>query len=169
LASSVSCDALGSYSDACSNRTVVIGMGNLLLTDEGVGIHVIQALMEKDVDSQSDLLIIDGGTCPDVLSLLPEGVDKLILIDAVKSGGSPGSIYRFTPYDISFNQEIILSIHQLDVLEGLKMMKFSNVNPKDIVIIGIEPKELHWGLEISPELADRIPYIVEMVMDEISN
>lgn len=150
-------------------RTVVIGVGNLLLKDEGVGIHVVQALQKTPLKGDGELMVIDGGTSPDIFHLLPESIDKLIVVDAVKGGSEPGSIYRFTPTDVAFSKGTITSVHQLGLVEGLRMMEFAEVSPKAIVIIGVEPKEIGWGLEISPELQEQVPRIIDLVKEEIGN
>ena len=150
-------------------RTAVIGVGNLLLKDEGVGVHVIQALQKLPLQGKGELTIIDGGTCPDAFDLLPEGIDKLIVIDAVRAGGEPGAIYRFTPKDIVFRRGPITSLHQLGLEEGLRVMAHAGLTPKDIVIIGVEPKEIDWGLEMSPELQETVPQIMDLVRKEIGS
>jgi hydrogenase maturation protease len=148
-------------------KVTVIGVGNLLLKDEGVGIHVIRAIQEKPPECNSDVTIIEGGTCPDILYLLSERVEKLLIVDAVKGGGEPGSIYRFAPDDIEFRRGTITSVHQLGLAEGFKAMEFSDVKPEEIVIIGVEPYEVAWGLEISPELQGRVPEIIALVEKEM--
>ena len=147
-------------------RTAVIGVGNLLLKDEGVGVHVIQAMQEASLKSKGELTIIDGGTCPDAFYLLPQGLDKLIIVDAVRGGGKPGTLYRFTPQDIVFRRGIVTSVHQLGVAEGLGLIEYTGLNPQDVVIIGVEPKEMDWGVEMSPELQQRVPQIIELVRKE---
>jgi hydrogenase maturation protease len=149
------------------SKVAVIGMGNLLLKDEGVGIHVIRALQDKSPEYKGDVMIIDGGTCPDILYLLPERVEKLIIVDAVKGGGEPGSIYRFTPDDIEFRRGTITSVHQLGLAEGFKAMEYSELKPEEIVIIGVEPNEITWGLEISLEVQGKVPEITALVEQEI--
>ncbi len=150
-------------------RTVVIGFGNLLLKDEGVGIHIIQSMHELSLEGSGELMIMDGATCPDVLYLLPDGVDKLIVVDAVKGGGKPGDIYRFTPTDLTFSRGTITSVHQLGLVEGLRGLELLDANPKEVIIIGVEPKEIDWGLEISPELKKILPQVIDLLVKEIYN
>ncbi|MFC2013602.1 HyaD/HybD family hydrogenase maturation endopeptidase [Chloroflexota bacterium] len=147
-------------------RVAVVGVGNVLLKDEGIGVHVARALREAVGTDRADIDIIDGGTSPDVF-LLVEEVDKLILIDAVKGGGNPGSIYRFHPDDIISEGKYPTSVHQIGLLDSLHIIEYSRSKPGSIVIIGIEPKEIDWGLELSTELSERLPQIVKVVMDEI--
>ncbi len=114
-------------------------------------------------------MLIDGGTCPDILFQLPEKVAKLIVVDAVKGGGEPGSIYRFTPTDIEFKTGTITSLHQLGLEEGLRMMEFLGKSPESIIIIGVEPKEIGWGLRISTEVEVKIPQVLHLLELEMAS
>ena len=83
---------------------MVVGLGNILLKDEGIGVHAIQNMASLPRKCARDYLLIDGGTCPDVLFHLLEEIRTLIVEDAVKGGGEPGIIYRFTPDDFEFKR-----------------------------------------------------------------
>ena len=148
-------------------KIVVLGTGNELFKDEGVGVHVARILQTKLSLSSSGVEIIDSGTSPDICHLLND-VEKLVIIDAVKGGCEPGAIYRFTPEQIVAKKEITTSIHQMGILENLSVMRLIGCKPKETVIIGVEPKELEPGLELSPELQKRMPKIIETVIGEIS-
>jgi hydrogenase maturation protease len=143
---------------------VVVGIGNVLLRDEGIGCHVVHALERVPLP---DVEIIDGGTCPDVLQLL-EDADKLVIVDAVKGGGVPGQIYRFHPEDITLEQKPVLSLHDTSLIDSLKLMKLWH-NIGETVIIGVEPRELSWGLELSPELQEKMPQIIDAILSELNN
>ncbi len=147
-----------------SPKIVVIGVGNLLLKDEGIGVHTIKALQEVNIPHE--VKVIDGGTSPDLIAYSEAG-DKLIIIDAAKAGGKPGTIYRFQPHDLSSEAEGVRSAHELGVEQSLKMMRLIGNEPKEIVIIGVEPKEIDWGTELSAELQQKIPQIIEVVLREI--
>jgi hydrogenase maturation protease len=148
------------------NRIVVIGVGNLLQKDEGIGIHAVKALQEMQLPD--NVTIIDGGTSPDILACTRRG-DKLIIIDAARAGGEPGAIYRFQPDDLVSENGAMLSVHELGVPQNLRLMLLSGSEPSDVVIIGIEPKEINWGIELSPELETKIPEIIAVVLKEIRN
>ena len=143
----------------------MVGVGNLLLKDEGIGVHIAHALQQIDIPH--NVKIIDGGTSPDLPYYLKEA-DKLIVIDAVKAGGKPGTIYRFHPYDMDIESERIISLHELGLEQSLRMMRLTGNEPKETVIIGIEPKEIDWGTEPSAELRQKIPEIINIVLKEIS-
>lgn len=146
-------------------RITVVGVGNLLLKDEGIGVHTTYALQQIDIPH--NVKIVDGGTSPDFPYDLKE-VDKLIIIDAVKTGGQPGTIYRFHPHDMDIESEGIISLHELGLEQSLRMMRLMGNEPKETVIIGIEPKEINWGTELSAELQQKIPEIINAVLKEIS-
>lgn len=148
---------------------VVVGFGNILLKDEGIGVHVIQHMECLPRKSDREYLLIDGGTCPDVFFNLPEEISTLIVVDAVKGGGEPGSIYRFTPDDIEFKRATITTLHQLGLREGLGMMKDLGKYPERVIVIGVEPKEIDWGLKISPELEKIVRQVILLVEQEIAN
>lgn len=142
----------------------VLGIGNVLLRDEGIGCHVVHAL---EGITLPDVKIIDGGTCPDVLQLL-EDADKLVIVDAVKGGGTPGQIYRFHLEDITLEQKPFLSLHDVGLVDSLMLMQAWH-NTGEIVIIGVEPREINWGLELSPELREKMPQIIDAILSELNN
>ena len=149
-------------------KTVVLGTGNELFKDEGVGVHVARILQIKLPTSSSDVEVIDGGTSPDIWSLI-DGADKLIIIDAVRGGCEPGTIYRFTPQQIVADRGLITSVPQMGILENLSLIELVGSKPRETVIIGVEPSELEPGLELSPELQKRMPKIIQTVLEEISS
>jgi hydrogenase maturation protease len=147
-----------------ASRTVIIGVGNLLMKDEGIGIHAVKALQEVDLPPHVEL--IDGGTSPDLIAYTRAG-DKIIIIDAAKAEGEPGTIYRYRPEDLVAGKGTLTSAHEMGVVENLKLMELSGNEPRETVIIGVEPKEIDWGTELSPELQERLPDIVKAVLREI--
>ena len=147
-------------------RVVVLGVGNLLLKDEGVGVHVAHALHGTPSTDSVSLEVVDGGTLPEV-PLSFEEVDKLIIVDAVRMGGEPGAIYRFRPEDIEYADKVLTSLHQVSLRENLWLMEQFRQKPKDVVIIGVEPEDMNWGLELSAKLQERLPQIIKVVLEEV--
>ena len=145
-------------------RKFVVGIGNVLLMDEGIGCHVARALESVPVP---DAEVIDGGTCPDVLQLVADA-DKVVIVDAVRGGGLPGQIYRFRPEDIEMEEKRVLSLHDIGLIDSLKLTQLRH-SVGETVIIGVEPRELGWGLELSPELQEKMPQIIDVVLDELNN
>jgi len=152
--------------DEKTPRIVVIGVGNLLMQDEGIGIHAVQALQAMDLPP--DVKLIDGGTSPDLISYTHAG-DKMIIIDAARAGGKPGTIYRFKPEDIAAGKGSLTSAHEMGVAENLNLMTITGNQPEEVIIIGIEPAVIDWGMELSSQLQQSLPAIVQVVLKEISS
>jgi hydrogenase maturation protease len=144
----------------------VIGVGNILLKDEGIGVHTIQHL--KEAIDIPEVELIDAGTCADVLMLISDSVQHAIIIDAATAGGSPGDIYRFTPEDIDTGGDMSISLHQNSLIANLKMLELYNRKLESVTIFGIEPSELDSGLELSAEIEVKIPQLMELVKNEIT-
>ncbi|MDI6858656.1 MAG: HyaD/HybD family hydrogenase maturation endopeptidase [Dehalococcoidia bacterium] len=149
-------------------RVVIVGVGNVLLKDEGIGVHVARAIREMGLaSSDHEVQVIDGGTSPDALDAA-EGADKLIIVDAAQGGGEPGTVYRFRPDDVSAEPRLLTSLHDLGLLDSLRMMELIGKQPRETVIIAVEPAEIAWGLELTPLLKEKLPEIVRRVIEEQS-
>jgi len=145
-------------------KTVIIGIGNLLLKDEGVGVHAVRALQGEELPPEAE--VIDGGTA--TMELLPilQEADRVVVIDAVEGGGAPGTLYRVTPKELMGEGERPLSLHQVGLLEVLQMARQLG-SQAEVVIIGVEPKEISWGMELTPEVQQKLPRVVEAVLREL--
>ena len=144
-------------------RTVIVGVGNLLMKDEGVGIHAVRRLQELDLPE--DIEIVDGGTSPDLVAYVGPG-DRLIIVDAARAGGEPGAVYRFRPEDLAHEAADLASAHQLGVVPNLKLLELAGAAPREVVIIGVEPEEIAPGLELTDTLAARLAVVVDVVLRE---
>ncbi len=144
---------------------LIMGVGNILLSDEGVGVHIIEAMEGRKLPDNVELF--DGGTASvDLLNSLANR-DKVIIIDAVKVGNEPGTLYRFTPDDITVQRQDLTSLHQVGLLETLTMARYLGCAPRQVIIFGVEPMKVSWGLELSPEVARVVPRVVELVLREL--
>ena len=144
---------------------LILGIGNLLLSDEGVGIRVIENLMNNYTIPES-IEITDGGTMG--IELLPwiEGRTHIIIVDAVRSDNPPGSIIRIDNVPGFFKDRI--SPHQIGITDVLAIASISDTLPSEVVLIGIEPESLSGGLELSGTVAGKIDEITERVIDEVA-
>lgn len=102
------------------------------------------------------------------MELLPilQEADRVVVIDAVKGGGAPGTLYRVTPKELMGEGERPLSLHQVGLLEVLQMARQLG-SQAEVVIIGVEPKEISWGMELTPEVQQKLPRVVEAVLREL--
>ena len=147
-------------------KLALLGVGNILLKDEGIGVRVVQEL-EKQYSFPPCVKLIDGGTAGHHLINIVADFDVLIVIDAVQGGETPGTIYRFSLDDIAFDINTHFSIHQVDVLEALSQVKLVKTDQK-VTFIGIEPQDISpWGMELSPVIAEKIPKLITLVLEEL--
>jgi hydrogenase maturation protease len=93
---------------------------------------------------------------------------KLIVIDAMETGDKPGAVYRLHLDDLK-TRAIRASAHDINLLSLLDMMKLTGKRLPEIIVIGIQPKEIAWGTELSPEVEEKIPEIIRLILEEIGN
>jgi hydrogenase maturation protease len=151
-----------------SGRVAVVGAGNLLLGDEGVGVHVVEALNKEYVPPF--VTIVDAGTAlVDILGSL-RGYERILLVDALRAGGSPGSLYRFELGQLqerAAKGQLIMSLHQTGLLQALALARFRGLKPDSITVIGVEPECLEAGIELSETVSRRVPDVCHLVLEEI--
>jgi len=137
-------------------------MGNLLLCDEGVGVHVARALAQRTLPP--DVSVVEAGTA--FLDVLPdiEKADRILLIDAMEGGGAPGSVYR-VPFDQCLHPDMLASLHGFD-LSRVLYMAGSDRKP-EVTVFGIEPARIEWGIELSPTIQRVLPAIEQAILHEI--
>ena len=144
---------------------VVLGVGNLLLADDGFGVHVINAL--KDTVFPENVKLIEAGVVSHQLIPLFHEVDFLIVIDVVEAGDKPGSLFRFSPEDLQFKSGQKSSLHQLSLIDVLQMTELTGKKPETI-IIAVQPKDIaSWSLELSDEVKAVIPRVKELILEEL--
>jgi hydrogenase maturation protease len=147
-------------------RILILGVGNLLLSDEGVGVHIARKLMEMDFPPE--VRVVEGGTDGFGLMHVLLEADRLILVDAVRGGGSPGSIYRFEIEDCPPFPDIYkTSVHQISILEIINLSGLIGSTPRT-TIIGVEPKHLGMGMDLSPEIKAKIPRVIQLIREEVA-
>ena len=145
-------------------NVVVIGLGNLLLSDEGIGVHLIRKLSEYQ-DKFPSVEFIDAGTGGmNVLHLIANR-KKAVIIDCVKTGKKPGTIKQFEPADVQTTKKMThFSLHEADILRIIELSRQLGECPDQIVIFGIEPESLELGQSLSRTLTNKI----DLYMDTIS-
>ena len=149
-----------------TRKIMVLGVGNILMRDEGVGVRVIERLA-AEYDFPENVEVVDGATAG--LDLLPvvEGFDNIIIVDTVKTGEEPGAIFRFTPDDIEIKVPYKTSLHQIGMVEVFAVAEALG-RKMDAVIIGIQPEDMSdWGLELTPTIEAKIPELIGFVLKEL--
>ncbi len=147
-------------------KIAIIGIGNILLKDEGVGVRVIQELMDN-YTFPTNIQLIDGGTLgPHLLNYI-KGFEEIIVIDAIQGGEEPGTLYKFLLDQIPLEVTTKLSTHQVGVLEVLSQVKLLGEQPR-VTFIGVEPQDISpWGMELTPFVKDKIPALIEIIFSEL--
>lgn len=147
-------------------RILVLGVGNILLRDEGAGVRVIEAL-EAGYFFSPNVTLLDGGTLG--LRLLDpiSQADHLILVDAVQNGGAPGTLYFLDGENLFKRVTFKNSMHQLDLQEALAYAEVLGNSPS-AVVIGIEPADISpWGLDLTEPVQSGIEAMTHLVLQEI--
>ena len=148
-------------------KTAVLGLGNPIMTDEGIGPVLIQRFFcMKDI--YPGVLFKDIGTGGFSILYELEGIDRVIFIDCALMNLEQGSIKRFTPDDVTTVKRLShFSLHEGDLLSMLDKARHLNMCPKEIIIYGIEPQKVDYGLELSPCLANRLDEYIEIIRAEL--
>jgi hydrogenase maturation protease len=147
-------------------QITIMGVGNLLLTDEGFGIHVVK-LLEERYEFPQNVSVIDGGVLGlNLLGVISEA-DHLIVIDAVKNGKAPGTLYRIDGKSIPERIRAKNSLHQVDFLETLTLCQALDKTP-ETVILGVEPKDIETlGIDLTQTTLKKVDETIEMVLAEL--
>jgi hydrogenase maturation protease len=148
-------------------KVLVLGVGNSLLTDDGVGVHAA-ARLRLETPMPPDVTILDAGTLS--FSLLPalEQSDALIAIDAARGGGEPGEVRVREGDEVErFLQRSGRSVHEVGLSDLLDMARLSGQLPGRRVLIGVEPQVIDWGLGLSAPVAAALPRCVDLAVEFI--
>lgn len=146
-------------------KIIVVGVGNLIMQDDGAGPHVIKCLSQMDIPE--DILLIDGGTYSyDLVDFFCQG-DIIIVVDAMRAGGEPGTIYQAPLEQLGLQIDTdMTSVHDLGFVQAALHVNMLGHYP-EILVYGIEPQELSLGLELSPKIASSIPRVAKLIKEDI--
>ena len=142
-------------------RAVVLGIGNIILSDEGIGVRAVEAF-EQCYRLPEGVIAIDGGTSS--MELIDElsDLDFLLVFDTIVAGKPPGTVIRLAGDEVPAFFRRKLSPHQISLSDLLASLEFLGSAPKDIVVIGVQPVTLELGLDLTEPVAVRLPELVEM-------
>ena len=148
-----------------SNGTLVLGLGNLVHSDDGLGVHAIQRLIE-DSRVPSHVVLMDGGT--QGLSLLPHisEFQRLLVIDAIDVGEPPGTLVRLEGAALK-NMPGKPSVHQLGFADLLAALELLGETPAEIVLLGVQPLSTEWAAELTAPLQAALAPLVNAVLDQL--
>jgi hydrogenase maturation protease len=148
-------------------RIVVLGVGNILLTDEGIGVRAIEELGRRYL-IPPEVELIDGGTS--AMELLDDlaNCDLLIIADCVRAGKTPGSLLRLKDEEIPALFRTKLSPHQVGLPDVLATLIITNEAPEHTILFGVEPESLATNMGMTPIVEATLPRLVEAIVGEIA-
>jgi hydrogenase maturation protease len=146
--------------------TLVLGLGNTIMTDDGFGVKVVTTLSSR-YNFQGQVKLIDGGTLG--LDLLPEleELDSLLIIDALDMRAEPGGIFRLEGEEVPRAFASKLSVHQMGLQDLLAVAEFQGHAPRNLVVWGVQPECIEMGTELTAAVEQTVEPVVEKVLEEL--
>lgn len=150
-----------------AENIMVLGVGNILYSDDGFGIKVVEKL-ESEYNFPDNVTIVDGGVLGINLLGVISSADRLIVVDTILNRGNPGDIHRLEGDAIPNRILGKNSLHQVDLLEALSLCRLMGNVPKT-VIIGVEPQDIETlNPELTPAIAQKVDHVVELILEELT-
>lgn len=148
-----------------SADTMVVGVGNTILSDDGVGVHAAR-LLQKDPRVPGGVVILDGGTLG--LELIPyvSGASRLLLLDAMDAGEKPGTAFRWAG-DQLWNLRAGTNVHQLGVSDLLATLPLVSDTLREVVLLAIQPASIDWGTQLTPSVQAALGQLVDAAVVEL--
>jgi hydrogenase maturation protease len=145
----------------------ILGCGNTLVGDDGVGIRVIERLRKMKLPENVE--VVDAGVGGLAILSWIEDADKVIIVDAVQTGNEPpGTVYEFTDKDLPPSNMFMLSLHDLNLVDTINVGRIVQKMPGEIVIIGVEVKRVaEFTKELTPEVEAAVPEVLDLVLKEL--
>ncbi len=149
-------------------KLLVLGIGNLLLTDDGLGIHAALELMKEKMPE--NVSVMEAGTFTHDVFYLFEEYSHVLVLDILHAGKEPGTIYRLTEKELTQNKEQRMSIHDIDLIDSVNMAELLYKKRPELFILGMEPFDYTtWSMELSPIIKDKLPTFIEQAKVEVQN
>lgn len=155
----------------CGNRMLIVGIGNELLGDEGLGVHLVRSLLYERESLPAEVQLLEAGTA--LLDVLEEmaGYPRVLLVDAVRAGREPGTLYRWEVVSDAIRQIEHLpptSMHDWNLIDTLLAAEMLGLLPKRITLFGVEPESTEPGTELSPRVARAAERLIALIHEDVS-
>lgn len=152
--------------DSSQPATLILGLGNPLRGDDGVGPFVVKALLDGELPEGVDAL--DGGTGGLELLQVMEGWDRVLVVDSADIGREPGQFIRFRPDQAELAQRSDdFSFHETGLAEALTLARALDQPLPEIVIFGVQPAQMDWGEGLSSAVKAAVPALIEAILSEL--
>jgi hydrogenase maturation protease len=143
-----------------ADRCIVLGLGNTLNKDEGLGVHALH-LLEEQLGEVQGVELLDGGVLGLNLLMLVEECSHLLVLDAVNAGKAPGTVIELKKDQIPLYAGVKLSQHQITFQEVLGLANIRGKLPEYLHLVGVQPDDISIGVELSPVVSRAMPSVVE--------
>ena len=152
-----------------NKQNLIVGVGNILLTDDGVGVHILSKL-EKEESLKGNQFLNLGTSSMDIAYYLNNDIARMVILDCIKSDGDePGTLFKMGLDDLVSKKKENFSLHQLKLIDSLKLVSIENDFPETMVL-GIVPKDIKtFSDSLSRELLDRLPFVYDKVFNLIKD
>lgn len=148
-------------------KAVVLGVGNVILADEGVGVRVVEAL-ERDYHLPEGVQVIDAGTSGMEMLEDLSNLDFLLVVDAIAAGKAPGELVRLAGSEVPVFFRRNLSPHGIGLSDVLASLEFIGAEPKETIVLGVQPLSMELSTELTPTVAARVPELVAQAVGELA-
>ncbi len=159
-------DSRGNMNEVNPARVLILGLGNVLLQDEGLGVKALNRLVEQ-YHLPDNVRIMDGGTLGMHLFPYLDGCTHLLILDAVETDSPPGTSARIAGSDLEPTLSRKISMHQAGVPELLAIGRLLGNLPAQVVVCGLQPETVEWGLDLSPTIAGQLDRLVSLTIEEL--
>lgn len=157
---------------AASEKVLIVGVGNELLGDEGLGVHVARSLLAAKDSLPAQVDVREAGTALlDLVAEMPR-YSRVVIVDAVRAGQEAGTVYRVesvAEFARQFEANLPLSLHQWNLIETLQVAEKLGLLPRQLTLIGAEPESIGPSIELSPKLARAAEKIISILLAEASS
>ena len=144
----------------------ILGVGNVILTDEGFGVHAAEYL-DHHYTFPDNVQIVDGGTLGIELTQYVTGTNKLLVIDSINGGAEPGTVFRFHNDAIMEHFQDKLSAHEVGIQDVLALLTVTGHKIPEVIVIGAQPFDLEAGVGLSDGMQALLPQIVEQILKDL--
>ncbi len=145
----------------------ILGMGNLLRRDEGLGVRAMQALLDRFI-IPPEVLVVDGGTLGLDLIGYMEAAPRLLVLDAALTGAEPGSMLRVANAEVPAFLGMHSSPHEVALPDLLAVLQLRGTAPQEVVVLGMQPATIELGWDLSPIVAEHLPELVAATAAELA-
>lgn len=148
------------------DKITVLGIGNIILKDEGFGVHIVEKL-QQEYNFPANVEVLDGGTLGMELMNYIIGTDKLIVVDAISGGSAPGTFFRFVNAEVKAYFQEKVSMHELGIQDVLAALEVIEQPVKDVIVMGAQPYIVDAGVGLTEDMAALVEKTKNLILEQL--